>query len=126
MRGGPRARRGRNISEVERWLSIAAGRRIAGYGLSAATRTAALMLAATRRAAGQARRRRDTATPMSSSASIPPGPGRIRDGRSAAAPACIVDESVTINQPVETALSLLAQPREPAARSCVTWNRSSA
>lgn len=95
-----RVRAGRNISEVERWLSIAAGIGLATYGLTRRRGAAALMLAAfggllvRRGASGHchtydlfgintAGTGQDTRHALGGNAGV------------------IVDESVTINQPVE-------------------------
>jgi uncharacterized membrane protein len=95
-----RVRAGRNISEVERWLSIAAGIGLAAYGLTRRKGPAAWMLAAfggllvRRGASGHC----DTYELFGINTA-----GTGQDTRRALGgdAGVMVDESVTINQPVE-------------------------
>jgi uncharacterized membrane protein len=95
-----RVRAGRNISEAERWLSIAAGIGLATYGLTRRRGAAALMLAAfggllfRRGASGHC----DTYELFGINTA-----GTGQDTRRALGgnAGVIVDEQVTINQPVE-------------------------
>ena len=95
-----RVRTGRNISDVERWLSIAAGVGLATYGLTRRRGAGAWMLAAfggllvRRGASGHC----DTYELLGINTA---GTGQDTRRALGGSAGVIVDESVTINQPVE-------------------------
>ena len=107
-----RVRSRRNMSDVDRWLSIAAGTGLALYGLSRRKSTGwflAVMggMLLQRGASGHCH----TYDLLGINTA---GTGKTPAARSAVRRAH-VDESVTINWPIEELLPLLAEPREPAA-----------
>ena len=95
-----RVRAGRNISEAERWLSIAAGMGLAAYGLTRRRGASGWMLAAfggllvRRGASGHC----DTYELLGINTA---GTGQDTRRALGGSAGVIVDESVTINQPVE-------------------------
>ena len=109
-----RVRAGQNMSDVERWLSMAAGIGFAGYGLAKQKGVAAWTLVGfaallvRRGATGHC----DTYELFGINTA---GTGQDTRRALGGSAACIVDESVTINQPIAHAVSVLAESREPAA-----------